>query len=756
MTSRLLQWALLLLLAVTVNACQKPSETGGRGVEQVTSTVTPESFGKYHALVIGINEYKIWPKLKYARRDAENIGKELTAKYTFEPGDVTYLLDEQATLENIMRELRKKLESLGDKDNLLIYYAGHGQLDPLTEAGYWIPVDGKLAVESSWIMFTTLQALLAATNVKAKNIILLTDSCYGGALTRGAPTPGNKSPEETGYAQYEQRLKTQAQKRSRQVIASGGADVTVPDRSDFAQLFIASLQSNKYPVTDMEMLFFRDVYPQLRFSGQQDPIITRVAPRPGEDGQFVLVKRGTGTDVAATATTTDTTAPRGQEPVTAQKGTITVQSNVSDDTVFINDQPKGSTQLNVEMDPGSYSIRVEKSGYSSYSQRIDLAAGDKLVVKAQLQPLQSPLPVIEVYQANTNEIEAGGSATLEWRTKNATSVEIKGLGNVALSGKADVTPAKTARYTLVATSAQGKQASAEVTIKVQVVSPPVITAFTATPAKVTSGETVRLEWQTANADSVFIEGVGTVAVSGSVNVTPAMSTRYQLVAKNRQGQTIDKLVVVTVRAASPAPKIISFSASKTTITPGEAITLSWQTENATRVVIKPLGNAAAQGSQTINPQTATTYTLIAISADGQHVEQALAINIGSGEVTPAVNQCPYGADQCLPGYVWREAFTGDRVCVTPEVRKQTALDNRLAASRRSPTGGAYGPDTCLQGFVWREASPTDHVCVTGTTRDQARRDNAAAASRRDPKCAPRVLKPLRLERLDAPKFRIQP
>jgi hypothetical protein len=83
-------------------------------------------------------------------------------------------------------------------------------------------------------------------------------------------------------------------------------------------------------------------------------------------------------------------------------------------------------------------------------------------------------------------------------------------------------------------------------------------------------------------------------------------------------------------------------------------------------------------------------------------------------------------DQCKQGYVWREAFAGDHVCVTPQVRQQAADDNRRDAShdpRRS--------DVCLAGFVWREASPTDHVCVTPANRDQTRTDNAVAHDRTD-------------------------
>ena len=85
---------------------------------------------------------------------------------------------------------------------------------------------------------------------------------------------------------------------------------------------------------------------------------------------------------------------------------------------------------------------------------------------------------------------------------------------------------------------------------------------------------------------------------------------------------------------------------------------------------------------------------------------------------------------CIPGYVWREAFPGDRICVTAATRQQVLRDNQLAASRRSPNGGPYGADTCVAGFVWREARPSDHVCVPPADRQQAAMDNQAAASRR--------------------------
>lgn len=86
-------------------------------------------------------------------------------------------------------------------------------------------------------------------------------------------------------------------------------------------------------------------------------------------------------------------------------------------------------------------------------------------------------------------------------------------------------------------------------------------------------------------------------------------------------------------------------------------------------------------------------------------------------------------DTCIKGYVWREAFPGDHVCVTPATRKQTAQDNWAAKKRVQRGGGAYGPETCIQGYVWREARQSDHVCVTPETRAQAREDNRLAKLR---------------------------
>ena len=86
---------------------------------------------------------------------------------------------------------------------------------------------------------------------------------------------------------------------------------------------------------------------------------------------------------------------------------------------------------------------------------------------------------------------------------------------------------------------------------------------------------------------------------------------------------------------------------------------------------------------------------------------------------------PYGLSTCQNSFVWREAFPGDHVCVTPPNKQQAAKDNASAAERVCPKGS----DVCCQKYVWRQAVPADHVCVDVPTRTETQKDNGLAHSR---------------------------
>ncbi len=76
-------------------------------------------------------------------------------------------------------------------------------------------------------------------------------------------------------------------------------------------------------------------------------------------------------------------------------------------------------------------------------------------------------------------------------------------------------------------------------------------SISASPTNVTAGEPVVLTWNTTNASSASIDGIGSVPTSGVKTLTPAESTNYHLVATGAGG-TADSTVRVTVQAPPPA------------------------------------------------------------------------------------------------------------------------------------------------------------------------------------------------------------
>jgi peptidoglycan-associated lipoprotein len=71
--------------------------------------------------------------------------------------------------------------------------------------------------------------------------------------------------------------------------------------------------------------------------------------------------------------------------------------------------------------------------------------------------------------------------------------------------------------------------------------------ITATPATISAGDQVVLNWRTTDATSVSIDGVGDVPTSGVKTVTPTASTSYHLVARG-EGGSADATARVTVNA----------------------------------------------------------------------------------------------------------------------------------------------------------------------------------------------------------------
>ena len=98
--------------------------------------------GGYRALVIGINDYqdKKIPSLKTAVNDARELASLLQNKYGFK---VDLLLDRRATRKDIIDKLRDLAANSSADESVLIYYAGHGDIDRVLNDGWWVPADAK-------------------------------------------------------------------------------------------------------------------------------------------------------------------------------------------------------------------------------------------------------------------------------------------------------------------------------------------------------------------------------------------------------------------------------------------------------------------------------------------------------------------------------------------------------------------------------------------------------------------------------------
>jgi hypothetical protein len=122
---------------------------------------------------------------------------------------------------------------------------------------------------------------------------------------------------------------------------------------------------------------------------------------------------------------------------------------------------------------------------------------------------------------------------------------------------------------------------------------PKIVDFSADRTRIAAGERVVLSWKTEDGDTVTLTPpLHTVNANGFEELTPAVSTRYDLVIKNGCSQVSQS---VWVHVTEPSlPEIVSFVADRSLISPGESIFLSWETRNADRIVISNLQNAPSQ------------------------------------------------------------------------------------------------------------------------------------------------------------------
>ena len=151
------------------------------GLEQMS-----EQKSNRFALIFGNEDYNTYkqdatyqPDVEFAERDAETFAKFAEAMMGVKKENI--ILAKNATLAQMKTNIDKitKLAktSTGDLE-LIVYYAGHGQVDGESKDSYLIPVDVSITSPTAGIKLEDFYTTLSGCN--AKRTMVFMDACYSG------------------------------------------------------------------------------------------------------------------------------------------------------------------------------------------------------------------------------------------------------------------------------------------------------------------------------------------------------------------------------------------------------------------------------------------------------------------------------------------------------------------------------------------------------------------------------------------------
>lgn len=277
--------ALLTTVLLGSPLCELAQKPTNRGVIDSTQKVpTVEGAGKYYALVIGISGYQHLPHLVTPINDAKELAVVLGDEYGF---DTEVLLD--PTRDQIIEALDRKRKTLNETDSLLIYYAGHGYFDKDVDQAYWAPVDAGQDTYAHWIIATEITGTAKA--IPARHVLVISDSCYSGMLTRDA-TMGAYPDLSEGDRYLAKMLQT----KSRTVMSSGGnepvADSDAPGHFSNHSVFANALLQNLSQPPAMEFTgeqLFVDLKQQVAGRSQQVPEYNPIRDSLHDGGDFIFI-----------------------------------------------------------------------------------------------------------------------------------------------------------------------------------------------------------------------------------------------------------------------------------------------------------------------------------------------------------------------------------------------------------------------------------------------------------------------------------
>ncbi len=238
----------------------------------------PTASGKNYLLVIGVNDYTKWTKLNNAVKDAKDVKNVLQQNYGFKASETKELYNEQVTKANLYKVFEELMNKMTGKDNLVIYYSGHGEYNARFKQGFWVPYDAETDNRASYFSNTELLDFLG--EMHAQHIFLVADACFSGALF------------STRYKQTQNQSITD---HSRWGLTSGNkeevSDGLPNENSPFAKILLKKLKENagELPVSELVLHVMSAVKKDKNIN--QEPLGEPLRLVGHESGEFVFKKK---------------------------------------------------------------------------------------------------------------------------------------------------------------------------------------------------------------------------------------------------------------------------------------------------------------------------------------------------------------------------------------------------------------------------------------------------------------------------------
>ncbi len=345
-----------------------------------------------------------------------------------------------------------------------------------------------------------------------------------------------------------------------------------------------------------------------------------------------------GTQTIVTDNVTVNASPINPPPLVPQDICAGQPANLNAGPGFVNYQwSNGSNGQSISVSPAAtttYIVTVTDGAGCTASSSVVVTVGNNIVAPT--------IPPATICQSASIPLNAGaGFSDYQWST---------GQSGQTIT----VNPAATTTYTVTVTNALGCSGVSNVTITVNQVPPPA-----PAPINVCAGQSGLLDAGGGYAGYAWSTGSATQTTT----VNPAVPTTYTVTVTSIDGCTASGSALVNISTISPpalvAPPILC-SGSSTTINAGPGYaSYVWS-------------NGVNGQTNTVSPNTGTTYTLTVTDAFGCSAVASVAVNVATPptpSISGSLSFCAGGnttlsAPPGFNSYTWSNGFNTQSITVT--------------------------------------------------------------------------------------------